>query len=960
MFFLFFTVNTFSQAPVVQEILNNVDQDSLIYFIRELSGNVPTNINGTSQTILSRNKYQPGNLLAETYIKQKLESYGLTTTIQSFSGTGKNVYAVQPGNEFPNQKYIICAHFDDMPSGSIAPGADDNASGTAAVIEAARIFSQYSFPYTIIYALWDEEEQGLIGSDYYAAQAYAAGDSILGVINLDMISYESNGDGVMNLHSRPTAGNSDEIRDMAIECNSVYGINLDIVVISPGETYSDHASFWSRNYGAILLIEDDFDFHPYYHTINDLIQYCNQDYLYKMAKLGYATLASLALDLNLNIIHTPIASISESVPITTSATIATELEIGTGNLGPRLYYRTKLDGGSFGPFISVEGIPVESGDYYFTIPAVQLGSVVQYYLAAQDANSMIVKTLPRGGSGFNPPGNIPPPSFFQFYIASQIVAFYDEANTINGWISSGGWNITTAKYVSPPTSFTDSPGGNYLNNTTAILKLNSLINLDDALGAALEFDTQWAIETDWDYGQVQISTNNGSTWISLEGLYTNQGTNTQPNEPLYDGTQLTWVHENIDISGFMGQSISLRFLFVSDYAVTADGWYVDNIKITQYESQLTFQLSVFMSNGWNMVSVPGINPNGQGINNWWPGLIGAVYEFIPGSGYSVVLTTSPGDGYWMKQAGDNIYNTGDEWPAEGIQFVQHDPISAEAGWNLFGGYENTFDAAALTTTPPGQIVYPIYQFASTTGYQSAAQIIPGYGYWVKVSSACQINIPNGLMGDQDIAEYFKNEWGKIIFTDAAGSSSTLYSVKGNVDLNRYELPPLPPSGIFDVRYGSGRVAEDLNAAVQTIELRGMTYPVKVRVENTDIRMQDETGKYINTNLKSGEELTLSNPNIDKLMVSGSIVPDQYILVQNYPNPFNPSTTIEFSLPENVKDVKLSIYNILGEKVAELVNGSMQTGKYKYEWNAKDFASGIYMYELRTENFVSTKKMILVK
>jgi acetylornithine deacetylase/succinyl-diaminopimelate desuccinylase-like protein len=158
--------NIFSQSPIILQIINAAKQDSLIYFVRELSGNVPTIINGTVQTIISRNKLQPGNSLAETYIRQKLQSYGLTTTIQSFSTTGKNVYAVQPGIEFPNQKYIICAHYDDMPTGTTAPGADDNASGTAAVIEAARIFSQYDFPFTIIYALWDEEEQGLIGSEY--------------------------------------------------------------------------------------------------------------------------------------------------------------------------------------------------------------------------------------------------------------------------------------------------------------------------------------------------------------------------------------------------------------------------------------------------------------------------------------------------------------------------------------------------------------------------------------------------------------------------------------------------------------------------------------------------------------------------------------------------------------------------------------------------------------------------
>jgi flagellar hook assembly protein FlgD len=96
------------------------------------------------------------------------------------------------------------------------------------------------------------------------------------------------------------------------------------------------------------------------------------------------------------------------------------------------------------------------------------------------------------------------------------------------------------------------------------------------------------------------------------------------------------------------------------------------------------------------------------------------------------------------------------------------------------------------------------------------------------------------------------------------------------------------------------------------------------------------------------------------MVSGEMLPTVYSLEQNYPNPFNPSTVIEFSLPEDVSNVKLSIYNALGEKVAELVNTSLQAGKYQYEWNAQDVATGMYIYELRTNNFVSVKKMLLVK
>jgi len=89
-------------------------------------------------------------------------------------------------------------------------------------------------------------------------------------------------------------------------------------------------------------------------------------------------------------------------------------------------------------------------------------------------------------------------------------------------------------------------------------------------------------------------------------------------------------------------------------------------------------------------------------------------------------------------------------------------------------------------------------------------------------------------------------------------------------------------------------------------------------------------------------------------------PSKFTLSQNFPNPFNPSTVIEFSLPEDASNVKLSVYNALGEKVAELVNTSLAAGKYSYQWNAQNVATGIYIYELRTEKFVSVKKMVLMK
>ncbi|MBK9097017.1 MAG: M28 family peptidase [bacterium] len=284
-----------SQSPTIQTIINKTNIDSLTYFVRELSGDVQTIIGGTPYTIVSRHKNNASNDKAADYIKQKLQSYGLPAYDQVFSSTGRNVYAVQLGTQYPNKKYIICAHYDDMPSGTTAPGADDNASGTAAVIEAARIFTQYNSKYTIIYALWDEEEQGLVGSAYYALQAYNAGDSIMGVINMDMIAYDSDNDNVLEIHVRPIA-NSLTLKDKIIETNTLYSIGLTTTTINPGTTASDQASFWNRNYGGLLLIEEYYggDFNAYYHTVNDKIMYFNMPYFLKMSKVAIGTVATLA------------------------------------------------------------------------------------------------------------------------------------------------------------------------------------------------------------------------------------------------------------------------------------------------------------------------------------------------------------------------------------------------------------------------------------------------------------------------------------------------------------------------------------------------------------------------------------------------------------------------------------------------------------------------------------------
>lgn len=284
-----------AQNPIIQAIINSVNIDTLMFSSNEITGEVGVVVTGITDTIKSRNKNRPGNELCFKYIRDKFISYGLQIDSGTFGAVGKNIWGILPGMVYPNKPVIISAHYDGMPDAAVAPAADDNGGGTAAVIEAARILSNYQFNYTIIFALWDEEDYGLVGSTNYATIADAANDTIHAVFNMDAIAYDGNNDSVARVHTKPI-GNSEEIADTVVAINNDYTIGLDLLLINPGATYSDHASFWNHNYGAVLIIEDwEGDANPNYHTINDKVQYFVPSYFHKLARLSIGSVAAFAV-----------------------------------------------------------------------------------------------------------------------------------------------------------------------------------------------------------------------------------------------------------------------------------------------------------------------------------------------------------------------------------------------------------------------------------------------------------------------------------------------------------------------------------------------------------------------------------------------------------------------------------------------------------------------------------------
>jgi len=279
---------TYSQS--LQDISRQVNLDSLIQSVRQLSGEDTTTLNDSTYHIQHRVSKR-GNDLAAHYLKTKLESYGIQSEYQDYRNRGRNVIGTIIGKNNPDSIYIIGAHYDAVADYC----ADDNASGSSCVLEAARILSQYCLGNTVKFAFWDEEELGLVGSKHYADTAFKYEQKILGVINIDMMGYDSDSNWVFDIHTNADSANL-RLKDTMLYVLQATNSKLVAQVINPGTNRSDHASFWRKGYSAVFFGESFLggDPNPAYHSSKDRINLFNLAYFHELAKLGISTITELA------------------------------------------------------------------------------------------------------------------------------------------------------------------------------------------------------------------------------------------------------------------------------------------------------------------------------------------------------------------------------------------------------------------------------------------------------------------------------------------------------------------------------------------------------------------------------------------------------------------------------------------------------------------------------------------
>lgn len=281
-----------NQAARIQAIIDKMSVDSLVTYVRVLSGDTTVQLGDSSVRITGRSE-DLGRSQAMSYIRARLQSFGLSTEVDSFvvfPRKGANVLAIQEGAAIPSGKVMIGAHYD---AAGISPGADDDASGCAAVLEIARVLSKYNIDKTIVYAFWDLEELGLEGSRAHAEVLATGHDSVSCVFDLDMIGFDGDDNQVGELFSRNIA-NSRPMADSILAFVGQIRVGVQIRHRNIDSPLSDYYSFYDHGYSAVLLSEEGGDNNPYIHSYVDRLDRFNLVTFLGLARVAAASIASLA------------------------------------------------------------------------------------------------------------------------------------------------------------------------------------------------------------------------------------------------------------------------------------------------------------------------------------------------------------------------------------------------------------------------------------------------------------------------------------------------------------------------------------------------------------------------------------------------------------------------------------------------------------------------------------------
>lgn len=248
---------------------------------------------------------------AADYIAGEFARCGLVVAEDPFVVDGRrfrNIVGTRPGVTAPEEQVLVVAHYDTKPG---TPGADDNASAVAAMLETARLLAGRSFGRTLTFVGFTLEEYGYQGSRRFARQARREGRQIVGVLDLEMVGFTSprqrlppgirarrTGDFIGVVGNRNSRGLVETFAESARR--SVPSLPVESLVVTwngrllPIVRLSDHAPFWDAGYPAVMITDTAFLRNPHYHEPSDTLETLDLPFLTQVTTATAATTADLA------------------------------------------------------------------------------------------------------------------------------------------------------------------------------------------------------------------------------------------------------------------------------------------------------------------------------------------------------------------------------------------------------------------------------------------------------------------------------------------------------------------------------------------------------------------------------------------------------------------------------------------------------------------------------------------
>jgi len=652
--------------PLVQEMVDLIDTNVALSHWSALT---------QSPTWTTRHSSSQGCTDAAAYVHDLFSSAGLQTEYQHHtSGYADNIIGTLPGSIEPDKTYIAIGHLDDLPSSGAAPGADDNASGTAMVTAAAEVMSNYCFARTIRFLAVTGEEQGLYGSDHYADLAAAQGEDIQAVLNGDMIGWEGDGQpAVEDLDVNYNTGSA-WLAQAMVDAAAEYQTGIAVNAFScPSMTYSDHAPFWSNGFSAVCGITDNEGFcgeggnYPFYHQSSDTIANCGSggpDFEAAAIRTYIATLAHLAQPIG-RIPDTPMGLTAQGdgpnrialnwLPQTPGSQVEVYRAAGgctdpgpyhfVGQSASNTFVDTTASGFVPYAYTLVATAAAEcSSEISVCVDASTTGTCTEapvfagLDLVTNSASSNCRLTLDWqppdqvwcGGpvsynvyrsttSGFNPSlsnriaTDVSATSLADQDVISGEIYHYivravdlahggEDSNThevsgaptgpavVGTWNDNAGdtgaaklaqagpWHIASGAGLSGDAYAT----GTYGNNICAALTTPSLLLDTDP---QMTFWTKYDIENSYDKGELQISIDGGANWSRVPMAYPGSSSHEYDECDLgtgsfFTGAQPTYAQFTAGLAPWAGLDVVLRWEFSSDGGVVGDGWWIDDVSIT--------------------------------------------------------------------------------------------------------------------------------------------------------------------------------------------------------------------------------------------------------------------------------------------------------------------------------------------------------------------------------------------